>query len=309
MPLFGAHLSIAGGLTKAIDAALALGAQTVQIFTATPSQWNVFATGQSGEQSPLDAYSGKPILANDVAAFQQLARKSGLQFLTAHDSYLINLASPDDAVYEKSIAAFTYELDRAEALGLAYLVTHPGAHVGSGETAGLRRVTTAIDRVHALRPSQNVKVLLETTAGQGTCLGANFDHFANLLNTVKAPERLGICVDTCHIFAAGYPLGSEDEYGSTFEEFDRTIGLKQIRLFHINDSVKGLGSRVDRHAGIGLGMIGEAPFRRLVTDPRFRELPMILETPKEDDAGSQMDPINLGKLRAFLAEGPLVMNR
>ena len=302
MPLFGAHLSIAGGLTKAIDAALALEAQTVQIFTATPSQWNVFATGQSGEQSPLDAYTGKPILAKDVAAFQQLAQKSTLQFLTAHDSYLINLASPDDAIYEKSIAAFAYELDRAEALGLAYLVTHPGAHVGSGETAGLRRVAAAIDRVHALRPGQNVKVLLETTAGQGSCLGANFDHFAYLLNAVKAPERLGVCVDTCHIFAAGYPLGTEDEYVSTFEEFDRMIGLKQIRLFHINDSVKGLGSRVDRHAGIGLGVIGEPAFRRLVTDPRFRELPMILETPKEDDAGGQMDPINLGKLRAFLRE-------
>ena len=303
MPLFGAHLSIAGGLTKAIDAAIALDTQTVQIFTATPSQWNVFATGQSGGQSPLDAYTGKPILANDAVAFQQLARKSQLQFLTAHDSYLINLASPDDVIYEKSIAAFTYELDRAEALGLAYLVTHPGAHVGSGETTGLQRVATAIDRVHDLRPSQNVKVLLETTAGQGTCLGANFDHFAYLLNAAKAPERLGVCVDTCHIFAAGYPLGTEDEYVSTFEEFDRTIGLKQIRLFHINDSVKGLGSRVDRHAGIGMGEIGEPAFRRLVTDPRFRELPMILETPKEDIAGGQMDPINLGKLRAFLSEG------
>lgn len=302
MPLFGAHLSIAGGLTKAIDAALSLEAQTVQIFTATPSQWNVFATGKSGEQSPLDAYTGKQILANDVDIFRQLAKKSKLQFLTAHDSYLINLASPDDAIYEKSIAAFVYELDRAEALGLAYLVTHPGAHVGSGETAGLRRVAAAIDRVHALRPSQNVKVLLETTAGQGSCLGANFDHFAYLLNAVNAPERLGVCVDTCHIFAAGYPLDTEDEYVSTFEEFDRTIGLKQIQLFHINDSVKGLGSRVDRHAGIGLGMIGEPAFRRLVTDPRFRELPMILETPKEDDAGGPMDPINLGKLRAFLRE-------
>ncbi len=302
MPLFGAHLSIAGGLTKAIDAALSLEAQTVQIFTATPSQWNVFATGQSGELSPLDAYTGKQILANDVDIFRQLAKKSKLQFLTAHDSYLINLASPIDAIYEKSIAAFVYELDRAEALGLAYLVTHPGAHVGSGETAGLRRVAAAIDRVHALRPSQNVKVLLETTAGQGSCLGANFNHFAYLLNAVNAPERLGVCVDTCHIFAAGYPLGTEDEYGSTFEEFDRVIGLKQIRLFHINDSVKGLGSRVDRHAGIGLGMIGEPAFRRLVTDPRFRELPMILETPKEDDAGGQMDSINLGKLRAFLQE-------
>ena len=302
MPLFGAHLSIAGGLTKAIDAALSLEAQTVQIFTATPSQWNVFATGKSGEQSPLDAYTGKQILANDVDIFRQLAKKSKLQFLTAHDSYLINFASPDDAIYEKSIAAFVYELDRAEALGLAYLVTHPGAHVGSGETAGLRRVAAAIDRVHALRPSHNVKVLLETTAGQGSCLGANFDHFAYLLNAVNAPERLGVCVDTCHIFAAGYPLDTEDEYVSTFEEFDRTIGLKQIQLFHINDSVKGLGSRVDRHAGIGLGMIGEPAFRRLVTDPRFRELPMILETPKEDDAGGPMDPINLGKLRAFLRE-------
>jgi deoxyribonuclease-4 len=144
-----------------------------------------------------------------------------------------------------------------------------------------------------------VKVLLETTAGQGTCLGARFEQLATLLDRVKDPDRLGVCLDTCHVFAAGYPIGTDDEYDATFDEFDRVVGRKQIKVFHLNDSVKGLGSRVDRHAGIGLGEIGETAFRRLVGDKRFRNHPMILETPKEDE-GVAMDPVNLAKLRGYL---------
>ncbi|QEL20070.1 deoxyribonuclease IV [Limnoglobus roseus] len=295
MPLFGAHLSVAGGLSKAVDAAVALGMQTVQIFTHSPSQWVVKPT-------PDGRWEGKELPEDEVTAFRQAAKKAKLKFLTAHDSYLINLAAPTTELYEKSIAAFGNELDRAESLGLAYLVTHPGAHVGSGEDAGLAKVAAALNVVHRQRPDYKVKVLLELTAGQGSSLGARFEHFAYLLENVEEPDRLGICLDTCHVFAAGYDLRTDAAYDATFAEFDRLIGLKWLKLFHVNDSLKPLGSRVDRHAGIGLGQIGDHAFRRLVTDPRFRTKPMILETPKEDAAGNPMDPVNLGKLQAFLAE-------
>lgn len=301
MPLFGAHLSIAGGLYKAVEEAASLGMQTVQIFTHSPSQWAVKpAATQLADGTAR--WQGKVLTADEIDAFRAAVKRAKLKCVTAHDSYLINLAAPGEELYEKSIAAFGNELDRAESLGLAYLVTHPGAHVGSGEDAGLPKVAAALDRVHRERPGYKVKVLLETTAGQGSSLGARFDHFAYLLEHVEDPSRLGICLDTCHVFAAGYPLGTDADYDATFREFDRVIGLKWLKLFHVNDSVKPLGSRVDRHAGLGLGQIGEHAFRRLVTDPRFAKLPMILETPKEAADGTVMDPINLGKLQAFLAE-------
>lgn len=281
MPYFGAHLSIAGGLTKAVSAAESLACDTLQIFTKNANQW-----------------TGKPLAPKEADAFRKAVREAKLKHVTAHDSYLINLAAPGDDLYEKSIAAFIDEVERAEALGLEYLVTHPGAHTGSGEDAGLRRVVAALDRVHAATPGYKVKVLLETTAGQGTTLGCKIEHLEFLLKNAKESERLGICVDTCHLFAAGYPLAGEG-YDRTFDEVDDRIGLSRIGCFHLNDSVKGLGSRVDRHAGIGLGMIGEEPFRRLVNDKRFANRPMILETPKEDAEGNLMDPINLAKLRSF----------
>jgi deoxyribonuclease-4 len=283
MPHFGAHMSIAGGLHKAVAASVAFNCGTVQIFTKNANQWQ-----------------GKPLTDFDIQTFRQAARDAKLRFPTAHDSYLINLASPDDALYRKSIDAFTEELRRAEALGLSYLVMHPGAHMGSGEVAGLARVVAAFNEVHARCSGFGVKVLVENTAGQGTCLGHRFEHLAAILAGVKDSARLGVCFDTCHAFAAGYPLGSVDAYGATFEEFESVIGLKRLRLFHLNDSVKPLGSRVDRHAGIGLGQIGLEAFRTLVNDPRFRDRPMILETPKEDGDGNAMDPVNLGILRTLL---------
>jgi deoxyribonuclease IV len=283
MPLFGAHLSIAGGYHKAIEAAVELGMDTVQLFTSSPSQWN-----------------RKPITAEEIAKFKDSLKSSKLKFPTAHDSYLINLAAPDDALYRRSIASFTDELDRAAALGLTYLVTHPGSHVGTGEDAGLEKVAAALDEVLVSRPDCPVTVLLETTAGQGSSLGAKFEHLAYLLENVKEPKRLGVCLDTCHVFAAGYALGTDAEYDETFQEFDRIVGLKWLKLFHVNDSVKPLGSRVDRHAGLGLGKIGLGAFRRLVNDPRFARKPMILETPKEAVDGTEMDPVNLGILRSFV---------
>lgn len=284
MPFFGAHLSIAGGYHKALEAAAQMGMETVQLFTSSPSQWN-----------------RKPISPEEIATFKAMLKSTKLKYPTAHDSYLINLAAPDDTLYRRSIAAFLDELDRAAALGLSYLVTHPGSHVGSGEDAGLEKVATAIDEIHSARPDCPVMVLLETTAGQGSSLGARFEHLAYLLQTVKEPRRLGVCLDTCHIFAAGYPLTTDDDYDATFRKFDRIVGLKWLKLFHVNDSVKPLGSRVDRHAGIGLGQIGTNAFRRLVNDPRFAKKPLIMETPKEAADGTEMDPINLALLRSFLS--------
>ncbi len=310
MPLFGAHMSIAGGLHKAVEAAAALGTETVQIFTHSPSQWAVKPVVPAGKESLRDGtsltknanqWAGKPLGDDEVNSFRRALADSGLKHATAHDSYLINLASPDDGLYRKSLAAFVDEIARAERLGLSYLVTHPGAHVGSGEEAGLARVAAALDEAHARCPGFSVKVLLETTAGQGSALGHRFEHLAFLVGAVKQPERLGVCLDTCHVFAAGYPIHTDDGYRATFEEFDDRIGLAKLEAFHVNDSVKLLGSRVDRHAGLGFGHVGLDAFRRLVTDPRFADRPMILETPKEDDAGEPMDPVNLALLRGFLA--------
>lgn len=285
MPVFGAHLSVAGGLHNAVAEAVELGCGTVQIFSKNSNQW-----------------AAKPLVEEDVKRFRSAVRDARLQFPTAHDSYLINLAAPNDELYRKSIAAFTVELERAEELELTYLVTHPGAHTGSGEGAGLARVVAALDEAHSRCAGFRVKVLLETTAGQGTTLGHRFEHLAALLNGVNAPERLGICLDTCHVFAAGYPIHTEVGYAETFQQFDELIGLSKLELFHINDSVKGLGCRVDRHAGLGLGQIGLEAFKHLTTDPRFQKRPMILETPKEGDEGRQMDPVNLGILRKFVED-------
>jgi len=287
MPLFGAHMSIAGGLHKAVEASVALGCQTVQLFTKNANQWR-----------------GKPLAEDEIARFRQALADSGLRFATAHDSYLINLATPDDALYRKSIDAFIDEMKCAEALGLSYLVMHPGAHVGSGEEAGLARVVAALDEVHAHCPAFAVKVLLEITAGQGSTLGHRFEHIAAILFGVKDAARLGVCFDTCHALAAGYPLASIQDYDAAIRQFESIIGLAQLKLFHLNDSMKPLGSRVDRHAGIGLGEIGLKVFRRIVNDPRFSSLPMILETPKEDGAGKPMDPVNLRVLRRLLKKSP-----
>ena len=283
MPLFGAHFSIAGGLYHAADTCLEYQCQTFQLFTKNASQW-----------------AAKPLTSEDITAFKSAVKLAKAKFVTAHDSYLINLAATDDGLFAKSVDAFVIELERAEALGLMYLVTHPGAHVGSGDEAGLLRVKQGLDEAHRRCPGYKVKVLLETTAGQGTTLGWKFEHLATIFETVEEPERLGVCLDTCHVFAAGYDIRTPETYAATMQTFDDIIGLKQIKVFHVNNSLKAFGSRVDRHAGIGLGHIGEEAFRLLVTDPRFAKLPMILETPKEDADGGLMDPINLGKLRGFI---------
>ncbi len=285
MPLFGAHLSTLRGLHNAITAATALQCGTLQIFTKNASHW-----------------SAKPLTQDDINQFRRATSASKLKHLTVHDSYLINLASADDTIYTKSVNAFVDEMERAEALGISYLVTHPGSHTGSGEEAGLARVIQGYEEVHARCAGFNVRVLIETTAGQGTALGHRFEHLAAILQRAACADRMDVCFDTCHVFAAGYALAEVSDYATTFQQFDDLIGLSRLKLFHVNDSAKPFGSRVDRHASIGLGEIGEEAFRRLVTDPRFLDRPMILETPKKDDDGNEMDAINLGRLRSFATE-------
>lgn len=280
MPLFGAHMSIAGGCHNALLSAQRLQCDTAQLFTKNNNQW-----------------VGKTLTPADIALFHQTQAETKLQFLTAHDCYLINLASPNVELYQKSLEAFVDEVQRADALGLSYLVTHPGAATDGDEDAGLTRVALALDEVQRRCPTAKVQVLLETTAGQGTSLGHRFEHLGTIFDRVQQPERLGVCLDTCHVFAAGYPLAPAKDFKATFKTFDNIIGLDRLKVFHVNDSLKPLGSRVDRHAHLGKGCLGLEPFALLVKDRRFRNHPMILETPKEGDNDEEMDVVNLGILR------------
>lgn len=272
----GAHMSMAGGHHKAVHSAHRVGFRTVQVFTKSNNQWRAAA-----------------LTDDHVRAFRSALDETGVADPVAHASYLINLGSPDEALWEKSIAALAVEIERGEALGISDLVMHPGAHVGTGEEAGLARIAAGLDEVHRRTKGVALRIALETTAGQGSCLGHRFEHIGELLGSVTEPERLGVCVDTCHIFAAGYPLGTRTEYDDTMGQLARTVGLDRVRVLHLNDSVKPLGSRVDRHAGIGLGKLGVEPFRFLINDPNFRSLPMILETPKGEDGGEDLDAVNL----------------
>ena len=283
---FGAHMSMAGGHDRAVHAAHKVGFLTVQLFTKSNNQWRA-----------------APLTDAHVSAFRSALAETGVDRPVAHNSYLINLGSPDDALWQKSIEALVVELERGEALGITDLVCHPGAHVGSGEEAGLGRIARALDEVHRRTAGFRIKVDLETTAGQGSCLGHRFEHLGAILGGVAEPERLGVCVDTCHVFAAGYPLDTPESYNSTIAELERAVGVGRVRVWHLNDSLKGLGSRVDRHAGLGRGKMGLEPFRHVVNDPRFADLPMILETPKgtDEETGEELDAVNLGVLRGLRA--------
>jgi deoxyribonuclease-4 len=276
-------MSIAGGLHNALLAAAGYRMDTVQLFTKNASQW-----------------AAKPLGEADVRTFRKTMRQTRLRYPMAHDSYLINLGSPDEALFRRSVEAFIDEMNRAEQLGLRYLIAHPGAALASSEAEALARIARGLDEVHHRCPGFRVQVLLETTAGQGSTLGHRFEHLAAILAQVRDPTRIGICFDTCHVFAAGYPLFPESDYRATMRTFDRIVGLRRIKVFHLNDSVKPLGSRVDRHAHIGRGQIGREAFRLLVNDARFRNRPMILETPKEELAGKDMDGINLALLRRLV---------
>ena len=282
MLLIGAHVSISGGLHKAFPLAADIGCTAMQIFTKNASQWNA-----------------KPLQDKEIQQFKAAWEASGIRMVVAHDSYLINLASPDGELLEKSRSAMRIEVERCEQLGIPYLVMHPGSHVGSGEEAGLRRVAESFDAIHRQTAGFQAKILVETTAGQGTNLGWQFEQIARIFEHVAQPERLGVCFDTCHAFAAGYDIRTEAAYRQTMAEFDRIIGLARLNAIHVNDSVKPLGCRVDRHEAIGKEHIGLDGFRWLMNDPRLADIPKILETPKGGDPVAS-DQENLSKLRALL---------
>jgi deoxyribonuclease-4 len=288
MPILGAHQSIAGGYYKAVEHAHRLKCDCVQVFTKNNNQWRA-----------------KDLTDEDVRLFKGKLKELGVVHPLAHDSYLINLASPDPVLWKKSVDSFVMEMLRAHRLGIPYLVTHPGAHTTSSEEAGIAAIVRALDETHRQTLGIKTKCLLETTAGQGSCLGCKFEQLAAMIDAVQDPDRLGVCVDTCHIFAAGYPISTEKDYVATIGALDKTVGVKLVRAFHLNDSAKPLGSRVDRHAHIGKGMIGKEAFRLLLNDKRFSKVPMYLETPKgtgQDEKDGKFDKMNLRTLRRLVAK-------
>ncbi|UCC61630.1 MAG: deoxyribonuclease IV [Anaerolineae bacterium] len=278
----GAHMSIARGVDRALLRGHQIGCQTIQIFTKSNHRW-----------------AAPPLEDEIIERWYRNQDETGIAPVVAHDSYLINLASPDDELWQRSLDAFVVEMERCEILNLPYLVMHPGSHTGSGEEVGLRRIATALDRAFVRLPEARVKVLLETTAGQGTSLGHRFEHLAQIMALTSAANRLGICFDTCHALAAGYDIRTLEGYEDTFQQFDRVIGLEQLLVFHVNDSKRDLGSRVDRHQHIGQGHVGLGGFRLLLNDPRFRGHPMLLETPKGPDMRDDIE--NLAILRGLIA--------
>jgi deoxyribonuclease-4 len=276
----GAHESIAGGLHKAFDRAQSVGCDAVQIFVKSNRSWAV-----------------KPLTERDVARFEAKAEETGIQPVVGHASYLLNLGSPDEALWTKSRDVLIVELERCEALDVPYLVLHPGSHVGAGEEAGLARVVQALGEVHAATPGLRTRILLETTAGQGTNLGYRFEHLAWLIEHTQQGERLGVCLDTCHVFAAGYELRTPEGYAATIDTFDRVIGLERLKVVHLNDSKGDLASQKDRHEHIGKGHIGLEGFRHVLNDPRLEGLPGLLETPKGEDLHEDRE--NLAVLRSL----------
>jgi deoxyribonuclease-4 len=286
MPRLGAHLSIAGGLPRAVDRAVASKCEALQIFTKSAGQWRA-----------------RPIPADEIALFRRRVRDTGIQPVVAHNSYLINIASATELLRQQSLAALGEELDRAEALGLDGLVMHPGSYTNSSEQQGLDLIADGLRELLRARPRAKTKVLLEHTAGQGTNLGHRFEHLAYIIERLKKSARVGVCLDTCHLLTAGYDMCSDAGYEATFAEFHRLVGLDRIKVFHLNDSKKPCGSRVDRHEHIGRGCLGLGPFRRLLNDPRFASLPMLLETPKLDTPESRrradVDPWDARNLRTL----------
>ncbi len=281
MPYLGAHMSIAGGIYKAFDHIMKVKGESLQIFTKNQRQWNA-----------------KPYSAGDITLFHEKWEEAGNIPVAAHASYLVNLGSGKQELVAKSVKALVDEMQRCDLLGVPWLVLHPGSHGGDGVEIGIERVATHLDRVFETAGKSRVIVLLETTAGQGTGLGHRFEELGAIIDQSKYPDRLGVCVDTCHIFAAGYDIRSKETYQQTFTQFDEIIGISRIRFFHLNDSKKDLGSRVDRHEHIGKGKIGLEGFRQLLNDPRFAHHPMTLETPKGKDLAEDIE--NLAVLHSLM---------
>ncbi len=283
-PRLGSHLSVAGGLENAFHEAVRLGCDCVQLFVKNQRQWRA-----------------KPLTPEQVERFRMAAEQTAIRPAVAHGSYLLNLASPCEAARRQSVEALTDEFDRCAALGIPYLVVHPGASLNADLPIALANVARSLNELYDERGGATTMVLLETTAGQGSSVGHRFEHLWEILEGVIQRERVGVCLDTCHLFAAGYDFRTPESYRDMIAQLDRAIGLALVKCIHLNDSKRELGSRIDRHEHIGKGKIGKEGFRHFVNDPRFRDVPMILETPKgKDGRGTDLDKVNLKRSRALI---------
>ena len=282
MAILGAHMSIAGGYWKAIKAGSEVGCDCVQIFTKNNNQWRA-----------------KPITPEDVSLFKDKLAETGIKHTLSHASYLINLASPKPDLLAKSIDAMVVELQRADMLGVPYVVFHPGSFTTSTEEEGLEKIANSLNEILKQTSELAAYPLLENTAGQGSNLGWKFEHLGEIIRNVEDDSRMGVCIDTCHTFAAGHALGTAEEYSATIEAMKKGFGIKRIKAFHLNDSKKPFASRKDRHEHIGEGEMGIEPFQHLLSDKRFSKLPMYLETEKGDRDGQDFDAMNLEVLRGL----------
>ena len=275
--LLGAHMSISGGIHTAVDRATSIGCTALQVFTKNNNQWNA-----------------KPLSDDDIQNYKRKIADASIAPVVAHDSYLINLCATNPDILKKSRAALIDELMRCEQLGIQLLNFHPGAHGGAGEDEGIKKIIESLNIAHNETKGFNVLSVVEATAGQGTAIGYTFEHLEKIISGVDEPKRMAVCIDTCHIFAAGYELRTEEGYEKTFREFDSVVGLDRLAAFHVNDSKKGFGAHVDRHEHIGKGMIGVEGFSFLINDKRFDHIPKILETPKSEDLHE-----DVGNIRAL----------
>jgi deoxyribonuclease-4 len=287
--LLGAHMSIAGGVDKAIERGTSLSCTAIQVFTENANQWK-----------------GRPLRPEEIETFLALREKSKISKVIAHDSYLINLATSHPDLKKKSINALISEMERCKALEIPCIVIHPGAHLEAGEETGIRHIADSLNTVLQRTEGWGVAIALETTAGQGTNIGYRFEHLRQIKDGVRDKDRIKTCLDTCHLFAAGYDISTPEGYHKVISDFDRTVGLDSVACLHVNDSKKGLGSRVDRHEHIGKGCIGIEAFWLLMNDKRFKDIPRIIETPK----GKEMeeDRMNLALLRRLMAQETMVTN-
>ncbi|MER3523374.1 MAG: deoxyribonuclease IV [Ignavibacteria bacterium] len=280
--LLGAHMSIAGGVHAAFHRATRIGCSAMQVFVKNNNQWE-----------------GKRLTKKDVALYKAAEAASQIAPVLAHAAYLLNLCAKDNAILKKSRSALRDELRRCEAFGIKALIVHPGSHVGAGEQAGIERVAESINVVHRATKGFRVLTALECTAGQGTALGYRFEHLRAMIDLIEERDRMAVCLDTCHLFAAGYDIGTEEGWEETMQEFDEIVGLQRLVAFHTNDSKRERGSRVDRHEHIGKGRIGLTGFRMVMNDPRLALIPKILETPKGDDMREDIENMNV--LRSLIS--------
>lgn len=277
----GAHMSIAGGVDQAVRRGQQVGCETIAIFVKSPNRW-----------------APRPLPEEEIARFHAAVAETGIHPVFAHDSYLNNVASPDHGLWDKSLAGLTEEVEHSEALGLPYLVMHPGAHMEGSAEDGVERIARALDALHARTPGYKVRILLENTAGQGTVLGSRFEELQAITQRVQAPERLGVCFDTCHAFAAGYDMRTPEMYEATMKALDAAVGVRRVLAFHLNDSAGKLGGHRDRHAHIGQGELGLDAFRLLLNDRRLASRPMVIETDKSPDMHEDVE--NLARLRSLI---------